>query len=171
MKASYYEEEAGLVKSVTGLCHWQNQPGQLLECYPRLSVVLILSWLIFSQLHQSALEQKPNKHKGLYSRNRLTMSTVSFSERVSVVCGSTCASMCLPWSVSLKINRRARVCGSQTVLHLYWNSKLPTVLPASAQHWPLRALICSHMLLPDSLRNTYSILESQSFYIHWCNYL
>lgn len=48
------------------------------------------------------------------------------------LCSHVFALKCRP-----QINRRARLCDCQAVLHLYWNSQLHTVLPASDQHWPL----------------------------------
>lgn len=114
----------------------------------RLSLGLTFSQLTCCQLHYAALEQKPIKNKGLlrqWSKHQQAdyVSHTIFWEKQSGVCRDTCASICLPLTVSLKINRTALVGGSQTVLHLYWNSQLPTVLSASAQHWPPRALICS----------------------------
>lgn len=50
---------------------------------------------------------------------------------------STCVCVCC-----LEVSASALVCGSQTILHLYWNFQvLSVLLLASAQHWPPRALI------------------------------
>lgn len=67
------------------------------------------------------------------------INSILYCERSSLVCvcGGICVFMRLPWSVSLKINRTALVCGPQTVLHLYWKSQFHTIHPACAQHWPL----------------------------------